>query len=365
MHSGCMLLGEVVSSGVRNARVLFCVVAQVWVFVTCARDVLACSPPLGIPHLRIPPQIAEMPSNLVRFRVLDATHVGKITLRTEKGERVATRYEADVVRPVADPRPGTVLVLEYPVQDRLRNVGLSKYRFKVLPPVALQLRPAELIVKEQGVEYPASATHRTAFVRLHYGSPDAMGNAPHLMEAKVTVDGRAYHFDGGSKVAFGSAVIELESSCQPRADATSGWDEDTCGALYRVPSGTHTVTVTPHVLGEVDQSASVSLRVTLECGSEASADAASATSSAVTAGPGANDAVVHHGGTFGDTSAREVTGSGVRSAKSPLAPSKVSGCAIGLHSNHRFLGLCAAAWCVFGWRRRAIAKGANFGLGLG
>jgi hypothetical protein len=241
----------------------------------CASVALPCSPEFSKRLVRLPGANAQIPANLVRFRVLDEKHVGAVSLSTAKGVRVATHVKDGVLTPDRDPEPGE-LVLTYPSQLRSGEMVTGKYRFTVLAAAPLELRPALIERQQSGVLYPDSPRNQAAFVRLRYYPPDANGNAAHLLENTVTVDGRAYQLSNDG----GAPTLELKAMCQPFEGVMPGWQRDTCGKLYAVPLGKHTVTVAPRVLGETSQPNPVSFEVTLDC---ANATVAATTAAATTA----------------------------------------------------------------------------------
>ncbi len=200
-------------------------------------SVFPCSPPLSRPLVQIPRQATEIPSNLIRFRVLDEQHANLITVRAAKRARVATRVEGGVLTIEADSTPLSDLVLSYPVEQRSGKVTLATHRFKVLPKAPLEVRAAELVVEEHGIMYPGSPQNEAAFARLRYYSPDVTGNATHLMENSVTVDGRRYQFGASATQATDISIVEIKALCRAVDRAPSGWQENTCGNLYAVPPG--------------------------------------------------------------------------------------------------------------------------------
>lgn len=241
----------------------------------CASVALPCSPEFSKRLVRLPDANAQIPANLVRFRILDEEHADAVSLSTAKGVRVATHVKDGVLTPDRDPAPGE-LVLTYPSKLRSGEIATGKYRFTVIPAAPLELRPALIERQASGVLYPDSPRNQAAFVRLRYYPPDANGNAAHLLENTVTVDDRAYQFSNDG----GAPMLELKAMCQPVEGVMPGWQQDTCGRLYAVPAGKHTVTVAPRVLGETSQPNPVSFEVTLDC---ANATAVTATAISATA----------------------------------------------------------------------------------
>jgi hypothetical protein len=230
-----------------------------------------CSPFCRDAPVYLFPKQAEVPGNLIRFRLLVADP-GPLELRAKGGALVPasiTKMGLDRVFAPSAPVPaGTELTLHY----ELRCAGIRKgvageYTFQVGPPAKVELRGAELVVHEQGTRDPGSAWNETGFVRVSYYSPESSGNAGHLIQSTVTLDGRPYRFDERLSQS-GNPVIEVASDCMLRGGRDSGGDGyavDSCGALRSVPPGVHKVEVKPHLVGGDVELAPVSLEVTTVC----------------------------------------------------------------------------------------------------
>lgn len=223
-----------------------------------------CSKEIGKSTVQLPPAGAELPANLVRFRLLDGARADEVSLRTKAGIRIAVHVKDGVLMTTSPPAPGE-LVLTYPLVWYSGKITSQTRPIKVGDPTPLELRTPVLEVIETGVLYPNSPRNRAAFARLQYYSPDANGKAAHLFEAPVTVDGRPYRNHQETSNAPRPNVIEVKSLCGTFDGRKPGWEEDGCGELWAAPEGAHTVTVTPHVIGETSQPAPVSVTITLSC----------------------------------------------------------------------------------------------------
>lgn len=219
------------------------------------------------PPVYLPPKQAEIPGNLIRFRVL-VPEPGRLELRAKGRKKLPASTRAmgrdRVFAPDAPVAAGTELTLSYELEcGRERSEG--EYTFRVGPPATVELRKAELTLYEVGTRDPGSAWNEAAFVRVRYGSPESSGNAGHLIQSTVTIDGRPYHFDGRESDAGGS-IIEITSDCMLRgAREDADYQVDSCGALRNVPPGAHTVEVKPHLVGGDRELAPVRLEVTTVC----------------------------------------------------------------------------------------------------
>lgn len=168
---------------------------------------------------------------------------------------------------IANPQPQrpTAVELTFPLGHAVFGKKEHTAKFTVGLPVPLELRKAELVVVERGVKYPGSQRNEAGFVRVQFYSPDANGNAAHLLEHEVSVDGHKGRFKSNEH------IIDVYSYCHPQPELDA-WGMDTCGKLTHAPPGWHTITVTSHVLGEAKQPDPVSLRVNVQCDAAAGAD---------------------------------------------------------------------------------------------
>lgn len=220
---------------------------------------LPCSPELGRPSLRVP-KLSVVPANLLRFRLAEQLGVESFQMRDASSRRLVPLTIRDgVLIALAEPQRPSEVELTYPLLAPLRALKQHTVKFTVGLPEPLELRKAGLTVVEYGVKYPGSERNEAGFVRVQFDSPDAKGNAGHLLEHEVTVDGHKHQFEGNDQ------IVELDSRCHAYEGVIDEWGVDTCGNLTNVPRGWHTITVTSHVLGEDKQPDPVSLRVQVQC----------------------------------------------------------------------------------------------------
>jgi hypothetical protein len=236
-----------------------------------ATPALPCSRLCDDPPIYLWPKRAEVPGNLIRFRVL-VPDPGRLELRNKAGVAIVASIKSmgqdRVFAPDAPVAAGTELTLHYEFRcgdPRKLHRGQGKFTFEVGPPSSIELRGASLTLYEQGTRDPGSAYNESGFVRLRYLDPESSGNAGHLIQSTVTLDGRPYEFDQ-SPLEGTVPTIEVVSDCMLRdTDSDAGYQIDSCGKLRSVPPGEHTVEVKPHLVGGEAKLAPVSLKVTTFC----------------------------------------------------------------------------------------------------
>jgi hypothetical protein len=246
--------------GQRSAGVVFFVIG---VLSASTRSADACSTVCTNPPVRLFPPVAEVPGNLVYFKLL-VKEPGPLALTTEKGEPIAAsvrRIGTDEVfapeRPVA---AGKRLVFHY--QHRcMGKLVEGAHKFVTGPTVKPELRPAELQVVEQGTRYPGDPRNESRFYRLHYYSPDAGPGVTHLLETTAALDGRPLEL---AETYPQQPLVFIESRCS--AESPDEWGVDTCGVVRSVPNGARTLTVTSHIIGMVAPVNAVSMPLVFDCG---------------------------------------------------------------------------------------------------
>ena len=228
-----------------------------------AAPAAACSPPFCPPPLRFPPT-AWMPGNLVYFKLLDDTQV-ELSLRTAAGEPIAASIRTignDRVFAPEEPIPaGTQAVLDYsfPCGAEARQ---HSFEFLADLHASIELQPAELQIVEQGIAYPGVPNDEASFVRLRHLSGDLNGAASALMTHTFTVDGMPARLGEVNS----QQVVEVSASCNPSFAENQ---QDTCGTLYSVTPGVHTVEARTSIVGELIQPAPVHLAVEVRCPGDA------------------------------------------------------------------------------------------------
>lgn len=233
-----------------------------WAAVPLATPALACERECLAP-VQLPPG-AELPGNMLYFKLL-VDDPGELSLHTAAGVPVAAAIRSvasdRVFVPDAAVVAGTELVLEYTSDCGVR----SSYAFLAAPHGALELRPAALVIDEQGVMSPGQPGE-LSFVRLQYYSPDANGVGYALMSQRFTLDG-----DPAPLVHVGSKdLIEVAAACNPSADQPQIGN---CGIVRSVAPGVHRVVATTTIVGQETQPEPVALDVTVSCPGQDAANA--------------------------------------------------------------------------------------------
>jgi hypothetical protein len=233
------------------------VCSQVDAAHACSID--SCQPPLQVP--------AEtyMPGNLVYFEVT-AEAPGSITLRTEAGEAIPASIRmiggARVFAPEAPIPPETAVILEYELycqsgydDDRPPET----FEFRTTEFSAIVLQPARLFVQEYGVANPGVQYNERGFIRLGMDTPDPSYSIAHLLTHTATVDGVPI---GGWPMIGNITQLEVGSQCLPEyAEVLT----DSCGGLWSVPVGRHTVSVQTRVLGYEGVIPPVTIEIETKC----------------------------------------------------------------------------------------------------
>lgn len=226
--------------------------------MACSR---ACSAPVQLPRG------AELPGNMLYFKLLSDSP-GELLLRTAAGEPIAagvrTIANDRVFAPEAPVPAGTELVLEY-----TSDCGVaSEFELIAAPHGELELRPAALVIDEQGLQNPGQLGE-ISFLRLRYYSPDVNGLAASLMSHRFTLDGHPVD----TVTIDGTELIQVATACRPLLDEPL---IDTCGFLRQVMPGLHTVVATTTIVGQATQPEPVTLEVEVSCGEGSVVDEAPA-----------------------------------------------------------------------------------------
>jgi hypothetical protein len=123
---------------------------------------------------------------------------------------------------------------------------------------SISLRPAELVIDEQGLLQPNQPGEQS-FVRLHYYFPGATGGAYSLTSDRFTVDGNP----ANTVRLNNTELIQITTRCGDSLTAEP--QLDTCGFVHELPPGVHTVVATTTIVGQVTQPEPVTLQVELKC----------------------------------------------------------------------------------------------------
>lgn len=224
----------------------------------------ACSLPACSSPLRIP-AAGYLPGNLVYFEVT-AEAPGRMTLRTEAGEPIAASIRSigghRVFAPDAPIAPETYVTLEYEEScppDFAETPLTGTFEFWTTAFSSIVLQPARLFVREYGVAYPGVDNNELGFVRVGMDSPDVNASATHLMTHTVAIDGvpiSSWAINGEL------GLVSIESRCRPALDDVQF---DSCGNVWAVPVGPHTVSVQTRVLGYDGVIAPVTLDIETSC----------------------------------------------------------------------------------------------------
>jgi MYXO-CTERM domain-containing protein len=229
-----------------------------------ARAANACSLPACVAPVRIPNE-GYLPGNLVYFEVT-ADAPGAITLRTEAGEPIPASIRTigndRVFAPDAPIAPETYVILEYDYACHAGNQAPPErgtFEFWTVEFNSIALQPARLFVREYGVADPGVDNNEAGFVRLGMDSPDANYSATHLMTHTATIDGLPVS-DWAIPGVFDQ--LGIQSRCRPESAEVQ---YDSCGGIWSVPVGRHTVSVQTRVLGYDGVIAPVTLDIETTC----------------------------------------------------------------------------------------------------
>jgi hypothetical protein len=218
----------------------------------------ACSLPQCQSPVRLAPA-PYLPGNLVYFQIVgdDPT---EIALRTAEGEPIAASIRTigtdRVFAPEQPIAEGTQVVLEYSLQC-YGDPPPQTFEFMTSAHVELAFNPGRLEIEEIGVRQPGHDAE-TSFVRVRHWPGESNGDTSLLMTHTSKVDG----VPAPPLQLNGLELIEVPVACRrPVADA----GRDTCGNLYALPPGVHTVEVFTHVVGATTQPEPVRLEVEVQC----------------------------------------------------------------------------------------------------
>src|SRR5688572_15506772 len=225
-----------------------------------AKEAMACSFPACSPPVRLS-GMQFVPGNLVYFEVTTDTP-GAMSLRTEAGEPIAASIRTigndRVFAPDAPIAPETNLVLEYEEScyDGSEAPVLGEFAFRTFEHLPITLQPGELFVAEYGVAYPGQGNNEFGFVRVQV-RPSADYAAEHLMTHTLSIDG------AGSWSLVGSAwLVSIETRCEQQY---SDIQYDSCGGVWAVPEGRHTLELKTHILGQDTPLEPLTLEIETRC----------------------------------------------------------------------------------------------------
>jgi hypothetical protein len=263
-----------------------------------------------------------MPGNLVYFKVLDADP-GLLALRTAAGEPIAASIRTigndRVFAPDQPIAATTELVLEYSSACGLERQAQT-FEFMADQPEEIDLAPAQLEVVEQGLAYPGVAGSEASFVRIRHHTGDQNGAASALMTHTFRVDGLPARM-----IEINSQhLVELSAKCAPADRETL---VDTCGTVYSVTPGRHTVEARTTIVGQLTQPEPVRLEVDVVCPGDSTLTAPDEIS---TSGSNAR-ADVDHGAQALDTASADVAPletRGLPAEGEPAASSSDGGCTL-------------------------------------
>lgn len=219
----------------------------------------ACSPPFCTSPVRLPTG-ARMAGDHFYFQLL-VPDPGVLSLHTTEGEPIAASIRSigndRVFAPEQPIAAGTSVVLELANECSLEGVPQS-YEILAEPHGSIELDPAQLQVLEQGTAYSGVPGDEASFVRVRHSSGDLNGVATPLMTHTFTVDGVPAQLGEVN----GQQVVEVSARCHP---AYTENQIDTCGVVYSVAPGVHTVEARTTIVGEVTQPEPVRLKVEVRC----------------------------------------------------------------------------------------------------
>lgn len=189
---------------------------------------------------------AEVPGNLIYFKVLDDSAIDPV-LRTVEGDEIpsSTRVIGNdsVFAPIDPVAEGVELELEYSTHcvdsELVDPAQRVTYRFKARASETLGERPGSLEHVERGARYEQSV-----FQSLTYWPPVDPWIIGHLADVSATVDGEPL-----SSSAFNPFHLEVVTHCVANSDEVV---LDTCGSVVSVPEGVHPVRATITVVGSSD-----------------------------------------------------------------------------------------------------------------
>lgn len=228
-----------------------------------AGEASACSKFCQDAPIRLFPQLAEIPGNLVYFKVL-ADDPGPLALTTAKGERLSAsvrRIAGDRVFAPDQPVPAGVELVVHYQQRCLGKILEQTQAFKTGSPVEPMLRPAESQIVEEGTRYPGDTRNESRFYRIRYYSPDAASGITHLLETVATVDGKVLDL---TETYPQQPLVFIEARCA--GETAAEWGVDSCGGLRFVPPGERTLVITSHVIGSHASVNPVTTRLSFDCG---------------------------------------------------------------------------------------------------
>jgi hypothetical protein len=224
--------------------------------VASPRPALACSSPCPEP-MRLWGGATSIPGNLVYFEVyasiFDETYA-PFALRTAEDEPIAASLrtiEGDLVFAPDEPiAAGTRVVLEYDYGCGGSDQPLERRTFAFTTTESVQDAPAQppapTVARRGFIEGPEACD--MAFVDLELGSVDLDGLGA-LTDLAVTVDGEQGWYGPASELS--SALLSLDSHCDGGDYGLDYW-HSSCGDLFRLPPGKHTMEVRSLIVGFPD-----------------------------------------------------------------------------------------------------------------
>jgi hypothetical protein len=231
----------------------------------------ACSLDPCPSSVRLPP-MPYLPGNLVYFQII-GDDPPEIALRTAEGEPIAASIRTiggdRVFAPEQPIAEGTQLVLDYSIQCVGGPPQTLAQTFEFMTSIHSEMafNPGRLEVEEIGIRYPGR-DNETSFVRVRYWPGESNGDTSALMSHSYTVDGLPVWL----QLLNGGNLVEVPVACRPQVvDAV----RDSCGSLYTLPPGVHTVELSTHVVGATTQPEPVRLQVDVQCPDADAADSSS------------------------------------------------------------------------------------------
>ena len=271
----------------RGMRLLFqCGVLGILLSATWVPSALACSAEFCPPPIRLiaPIGSAEVPGNLVYFKVLK-DDPGPLSLRVMGGDTIPSSIRMigkdRVFAPNAPIAPGTVVQLAYALSCPELS-GPQSFVFTTTAHAEVSVRDGALEIESLGLAYPNNHSNEAGFVQLRYYDPED-GAAYFLVDRTATIDGMRATIDREGR-------IKVSSRCSPEFDE---YVSDSCGNIYNVPIGEHTVEVRASIVGQASDPPPTRMTVRTECSARCSPSADAGVSSGRAAeepSPASNDA---------------------------------------------------------------------------
>jgi hypothetical protein len=248
------------SSWVRRGG--FGATAAAVVLLTPVEKAQACSLPSCSEPVRLS-GMQSVPGNLVYFEVT-ANDPGAMAMRTEAGEPIPASIRTigndRVFAPDAPIPPETNVVLEYELScyDDIESPPPGEFAFRTFEHLPVTLQPGRLYVEEYGVASPGEANGERGFVRVKL-QPSADYAAEHLMTHTLSIDGQPW---SPWPLVGSSWQVSVDSQCRYQHTEI---EYDSCGGVWSVPVGRHTLTLQTHILGQDTQPEPLTLEIETRC----------------------------------------------------------------------------------------------------